>query len=263
MTLLQFTRIALVFTAISNGWAAMLLQSRATGEGITPAYAMAQTLVSIGLYAFGMALNDVIDRRRDSQVAAHRPLPSGRLTVPAAHFVCALLALIALAGGAWMAIEHPGQWISLGVLLGTLALIIFYDFAGKYLVAMGLLSLGLIRFFHASIAAPTLAIPWHAILLLLHVTILSTVCYGLEDKRPRLTRRHWASVSSGLVLVIGILLTLLITRRGGDFSQWQAALSVKPGLIFPAIAAAGFVVLAALIIRRTPDSRTAGRTLML
>ena len=33
-------------------------------------------------------------------------------------------------------------------------MIVFYDFAAKYLVTLGLLSLGLIRFFHATIAAP-------------------------------------------------------------------------------------------------------------
>ena len=42
------------------------------------------------------------------------------------------------------------------LVLWTGLLVAFYDLAGKYLVALGLLSLGLIRFFHAVIPAPQL-----------------------------------------------------------------------------------------------------------
>ena len=99
LTLLQFTRIALVFTAIADGWTAMLLQSRVTGKPIPLAYAVAMTVASAALYTFGMALNDLIDRRRDSQLAPGRPLPSGRMRVGTAQVVCALLAAIALGAG--------------------------------------------------------------------------------------------------------------------------------------------------------------------
>ena len=44
-------------------------------------------LISIGLYGFGMSLNDLIDRRRDRQLAPHRPLPSGRIGVVTAPVV--------------------------------------------------------------------------------------------------------------------------------------------------------------------------------
>ena len=263
LTLLQFTRIALVFTAISNGWAAMLLQRAASGQAISASYAVGQTLASIGLYTFGMALNDLIDRRRDSQVAAHRPLPSGRLTVPAAHAVCILLAMLALGGGAWMVIQQPGQWVSLAILVWTLGLIMFYDFAGKYLVAPGLLSLGLIRFFHAAIAAPNLLNPWHAVWLLVHVTILSAVCYALEGKRPRLNKRHWLMVTSGLAAVIVALLAILVSRRVDHPEEWAAMLRVTPGLIYPGAMAMVFALVAVWIVRRHTDPRTAGRTLML
>ena len=40
-------------------------------------------------------------------------------------------------------------------------LIAFYDLAGKYLVATGLVTLGLIRFFHAVIPAPHVPLLWH------------------------------------------------------------------------------------------------------
>lgn len=259
LTILQFTRIALVFTAISNGWAAMLLQSRAEGPPITVAYAIAMTIVSIGLYAFGMSLNDLIDRRRDSQIAPGRPLPSGRISVRMGHVICAMLGMMALVGGMWMVWLHPHQQMSLVILAWTIGLIVFYDFAGKYLVAPGLIVLGLVRFFHATIPAPTLAFPWHAILLLVHVTLLSTVCYHLEGKRPRLTLKHWVRVVGGLVVIVGTLLALLVYRRG----SWRMALWITPELLPVVAGIITFVALAVVLWLQAKDDRAAGRSLML
>ena len=262
LTLLQFTRMALVFTAISNGWASMLLASRATSEPIIGSYAIAMTLVSIGLYTFGMALNDLIDRRRDSQLAPGRPLPSGRISVRAAQVICTFLAFGSIGAGAWMVWLKPDQSFSLVLLVWTLVLITFYDYAGKYLVAPGLLVLGLVRFFQACIAAPTLPIPWQPIVLLVHVTLLSAVCYQLEGKRPRLTAKHWFMVVGGLVAVIGLLIGLLIDRRAQTV-PWRIALWVTPGLWYIAPAIVTFLALAITIRWQHRDARAAGRSLML
>src|SRR4051794_16424057 len=105
LTLLQFTRFALVFTAISNGQASLLLDAAAlTRRDAAPEWARAfdlstsiwMAVASVGLYTFGMSLNDIIDRRRDAQLAADRPLPSGRIGLAAAHVVCALLLAVGL-----------------------------------------------------------------------------------------------------------------------------------------------------------------------
>jgi len=262
LSLLQLTRMALVFTAISNGWAAMLLQAEATGRPWTWAYASAMTVASVGLYTFGMALNDLIDRRRDSQIAPNRPLPSGRISVRTAHGLCVALGAISVAAGTWMAVLQPGQWVSVLVLIGTLSLICFYDFAGKYLVAAGLLTLGMIRFFHATIAAPSLAFPWHAILLLLHVTILSATCYQLEGKRPRLTIRHWLTVAFGLIAVVGTLLWML-TSRYTRAPGWEFVLNATPMLRYVLPAVIAFIALTIILIWRSTDYRAAGRAAML
>ncbi len=255
--------MALVFTAISNGWAAMLLQAHALSRPLEPIYCIAMTCVSIGLYAFGMTLNDLIDRRRDRQIASERPLPSGRISVRTAHGVCFLMGAFSILSGVWVCMLHPGQWISLIILLWTMTMIAFYDLAGKYLVAPGLLALGLIRFFHATIPAPSLAIPWQAILLLLHVTILSTICYGLEGKRPRLTRIHVVTVSIGLLLIVAMLFTVLNDRIIRMNVDWHIALRLNEGLWYVAGSIGLFIVLAIFIKIRTPDPRTAGRKMML
>src|SRR5688572_22837046 len=184
LTLLQLTRMALVFTALADSLCTVLLAAaERAGPGgsladhVEPAHVLAVACVSVGLYGFGMTFNDIIDRRRDRQIAAHRPLPSGRVGVATAHLVAFFLAALALAGGAFYSADLGGQWMSFVLVVWTGMLIAFYDLAGKYLVWPGLLTLGLIRFFHALVPAPQVPVLWHPLLLLNHVAILSAVAY--------------------------------------------------------------------------------------
>src|SRR4051794_21946504 len=110
--ILQLARMALVFTAISNSLCTLMLATHARYGGaeggpllshLSRQQVLAVVLISTGLYGFGMSLNDIIDRRRDQQIAAHRPLPSGRIGVAAAHVVCGGLIAMALGAGAWYA----------------------------------------------------------------------------------------------------------------------------------------------------------------
>ncbi len=273
LTLLQLTRMALVFTAISNGACEVLLRvhDRARDTylaSLDPRALAAMAAVSIGLYGFGMSLNDIIDRRRDSRIAAHRPLPSGRIRLSTAHAICACLALLAGWGGAAYAhwTKESGT-LSLGLVILTGLLIVFYDLAGKYLVALGLVSLGMIRFLQATIAAPNLPVIWHPLLLLDHVTILSTVAYQWEQKRPPLTRKHWWTVLISLAV-----LNLAVIGFYGDY-QWrhgaqnlrevfndlQFNLKLVPVLLTILV----FIALAYRVRLRNPVGADAGQKLML
>src|SRR4051812_41768847 len=115
LSLLQLTRMALVFTAIADGLCTVLLaaQRRAELEGTSLSAqldgrrVLAAGAISVGLYGFGMSLNDIIDRRRDSQISPHRPIPSGRVGLAAAHFICG--GLIAMAGGAAADLPAPAR----------------------------------------------------------------------------------------------------------------------------------------------------------
>ena len=106
LTLLQLTRMALVFTAIADGLCTVLLsaQRRAAAQGTSLSAQLdarqvaAAAAISVGLYGFGMSLNDIIDRRRDSQISPQRPLPSGRVGLAAAHVVCVALIAMAVLG---------------------------------------------------------------------------------------------------------------------------------------------------------------------
>ena len=134
----------------------------------------------------------------------------------------------------------PNAGLSLWLVVFTGAMIVFYDFAAKYLVPLGLLSLGLIRFFHATIAAPNLPVFWHPLLLMNHVTIVSTIAYYWEHKRPALRRRHFWSVVAGLA-------TFDLLAVGAFWWRWRinrsafpgGALGIRPALARPGRGGAG------------------------
>ncbi len=265
LTVLQLTRMALVFTAIADGLCTLLLAARARAglsgslaAQISPVQVFWAATISAGLYGFGMSLNDIIDRRRDAQIAATRPLPSGRIGLTTAHLVCGGLLLLALIGGTFYGLGWS-SWRSLVLVVFTAMLVVFYDLAGKYLVAPGLITLGLIRFFHALVPAPYVPLLWHPLLLLNHVAILSAVAYHWEEKRPPLTRAHWVTVLGGLLAVDVVAVSFMITRHDG----WPPSLRVGPELFAPLATAAVFVAVAWGVKRRNATSREAGQKLML
>jgi 4-hydroxybenzoate polyprenyltransferase len=265
LPVLQLTRMALVFTAIADSTCGLLLHAAHQREfnhnrlieNIDLYQLVATAIISVGLYGYGMSLNDIIDRRRDSQIASHRPLPSGRIGVFTAHIICALLALGALLGGAYFVYSNaPNAWATMVLVIATGLLITFYDIAGKYLVAPGLISLGLIRFFHAIIPAPEMPLLWHPLLLLNHVTILSTVAYVWEQKRPALTPLHWWTVLGMLGFIDAASIGMIAWRRPSSF--W-----IQPTLLLPAAAVLLFIGVAFIIRLRMGLRREAGQTLML
>jgi len=135
-------------------------------------------------------------------------------------------------------------------------LITFYDVAGKYLVWPGLISLGLIRFFHAAIVAPDLPVLWHPLLLLNHVAILSTVAYKWEQKRPALTSGQRWSVLGMLALIDAVLILFCAMYR-------KQSIPIGWGLLIPLGAVVMFFVVTHLIRVRYANRREAGQTLML
>jgi hypothetical protein len=123
-----------------------------------------------------------------------------------------------------------------------------------------LLTLGLIRFFNASFAAPRLPVPWHPLLLLNHVTLISAVCYRWEQKRPALRRSHWIGVLCGLALVNAMFVMVVVYPH---WHQGQASMEIVPGAIYPAAALAAFVAVAVWVQYRGKSARQTGQALML
>jgi hypothetical protein len=265
LPVLQLTRMALVFTAIADSACGLLLRAAkerallndSIWNHINNDRLLATAVISVGLYGFGMSLNDIIDRRRDTQISPGRPLPSGRIGVVTAHVICALLAASALMGAiyfVWSGV--PYGWATLALVIWTALLITFYDLAGKYLVSLGLITLGLIRFFHAIIPAPGIPVLWHPLLLFNHVAILSTIAYRWEEKRPILTSaQRW--------IVLGVIAAVDLAALALTAWLRPDRLWIAPGLMLPAAAVLLFVAVALVIRTRVANRRTAGQTLML
>lgn len=203
---LQLTRIALVFTAIADIWLVVLLSA---GLGLPttairplPVWAMllCTGAVATGMYAFGMALNDVMDVRRDRTFAPERPIPAGRMGFGRAVVVAVAALLLAVAGSV------PLGRISTLLCLGCAALVLFYDTLGKHLPGVGVVTLGLIRAVHMLIANPSLGYCWPVWLTLSHVIGISAAGHRLEGKRPCLTGRSiWGVVGSWAFLTVALI----------------------------------------------------------
>lgn len=276
LPLLQLTRMALVFTAIADAYATVLMARHVPvvtniyndldpkPDPLEPRLMLAVAGISVGLYGYGMSLNDIADRRRDRQISPHRPLPSGRVGVLTAHGLMLFLVMGALGAAAFYS-HVVGNWSCLLLAVWTAALISFYDLAGKFLVAVGLVALGLIRFFHALVPGPWVPVLWHPLFLLNHVTILSAVCYHWEEKRPALTRAHWFTVFGGLALIDVLFIGCLVYQRG-----WNHLIAIPEDdlvmdwpLIPPICSALVFIAFAWWIRRRSRTRREAGQTVML
>jgi len=274
LALLQLTRAALAFTAIADAWTILLLRP----PGVLPEQSMGMIIlemiitgiVSFGLYGFGMALNDLLDARRDRIFAPRRPIPSGRIQPRSAIVISLVLLGTAVLGAAILTPLHLvklNKMIQLHVrdfvpysfffTFGTATLILFYDAAAKYLGGLGLVALGAIRALHCLIGNPKTPLLFLSMILLTHVIVISTIAYRLENKRPRLNRGDIVTVILGIL--IGNGLAIWYMARSTTFDPASLRMLIGPG-----IAAILFIVWAAALLssaKRTP--RQKGERLML
>ncbi len=209
----------------------------------------ASAVIAIGLGIFLMALNDALDARHDRAFEPDKPIPSGKVTQRAALGL-AMAGLLAALGAA----------VALGPMSVILALlaagaIVFYNLAGRFVPAVGIVSLGLIVGVAALIPNPRLAFAWPILLLMTHVIAAATVRHVLAGKRPRLKPIDGWGICIGWVFWILVVL-VLIGMRGRDVSHTGVGLV----WIGPALAAAAFGFITWLLLgpsALTPRARRA------
>lgn len=114
---LQLARVSNTPTTVSDTVAGAVLVSASAAAGPVAVVAVAIAL----FYTAGMILNDVMDLAIDRRDRPERPLPSGRVIVPAA--VTAVVVLLVV-GELLLALEGP-EPAAAGLLL--IALIVLYD----------------------------------------------------------------------------------------------------------------------------------------
>jgi 4-hydroxybenzoate polyprenyltransferase len=142
---LQLTRPANVVTAIADimaGFAiagmGVYLTSVSNAEGYLVDLAWL-VLSTIGLYAGGVAFNDVFDSDLDAIERPERPIPSGRATVRSAATMAFFLLVLGVFAAAQVSITSA--WIAFAVALCA----VLYDYWGKHQNFLGPINMGLCR----------------------------------------------------------------------------------------------------------------------
>ena len=217
----------MVAAAVSGVWTMTFLafavepaESRAAGldvlgRGLS---LLAATGAAGGLAVGAVVLNDLIDRRRDR--ALHRepletsppapPPPAGRTVLGGRSAGVLAVALLGTGVGC-AAVIGIGSAAVAALLAG---IIVFYNLLGRFLPAVGIVTLGLLHGLGMGLPNPAAAFAWPVLLALTHVMLTGVVRHRLEDRRPRLRGIDLAGVSMGWGFwSLGVL--TLIRHRGG------------------------------------------------
>lgn len=182
---LQLTRPANVITAIADIWAGFAIAGAwdymATdyvyGEGDFWLNLLWLSLSTIGLYAGGVAFNDVADAELDAIERPERPIPSGRASKSKALFMSLTLLLLGVIAAAQV------NWIAAGLALAVAVLAVGYDYWGKHQRILGPINMGLCRsgnlLLGISVAPEVLEKLWPiAVIPLIYVAAITMISRG-------------------------------------------------------------------------------------
>jgi 4-hydroxybenzoate polyprenyltransferase len=144
---LQLTRPANVVTAIADIWAGFAVAGGWTymmSDWELGAATFWQKLAwlslgTIGLYAGGVAFNDVFDAELDAVERPERPIPSGRVSKTSAAWMSSILLIIGILAASQVNVVAAGLAISVAVLSVT------YDYWGKHQFYFGPINMGMCR----------------------------------------------------------------------------------------------------------------------
>ncbi|MBI3856353.1 MAG: UbiA family prenyltransferase [Planctomycetes bacterium] len=238
---LKLFRFPLVFTAIADSVTGYLVSF--SGKEFRFDAWMTLGLLAIasgGLYAFGMALNDIADRKRDQEVAPNRVLPSGRLSLRAA-LIASFGVLAASAAALYFADyghgSRPQRFVFWGLVVAG---IVTYDCLIKLPPVMGLvrasnfllgvaaggaIAIGALPDWH--LGGPRYFQVWHLVLLgipeFVYVTALTYVSTLEEGNLDR--RRLW--IGASLMMAAALMMASWIPLAG---AAWRSLKYGDPGL---------------------------------
>ncbi|MDR7131543.1 4-hydroxybenzoate polyprenyltransferase [Algoriphagus sp. 4150] len=144
---LQLTRPANVVTALADIWAGCAVAGvwayiatdwgSSTNEYLVNLACL--SLSTIGLYAGGVAFNDVFDAELDAVERPERPIPSGRASKTGAAWMSFLLLAVGVVAAAQV------NLIAAGIALTVACLAVLYDYWGKHQNFIGPINMGLCR----------------------------------------------------------------------------------------------------------------------
>ena len=157
------------------------------------------TVVASGLTIYGAAFNDVLDARHDRAFAPTKPIPAGRISLHRGGTLAVLSLLAALAAAVFF-----GKTSILLTLLAASG-IAFYNLVGRFLPAIGIVTIGLLSVVMLLIPNPRLSVGWPLLLALSHTTASAALWHWLAGKRPQLSGR-----GGTLICVVWAFLTLMV-----------------------------------------------------
>ena len=220
---LHLTRITTAFAAVGNVWF-VVLWTRASGKDLETGTSviwqldlfwllLASAIAAVGLFVYGMALNDVLDLQYDRAFAPQRPLPSGQLRLVWAVSLVVIALMAAILGSFFLGMQ------ALLMCMLTAGAILFFNAAGKFIPAVGLVSLGLIYAAHMLIPNYQLRFVWPVWVVMTHSLFVGAWTYSLEEKRPLMSKRGIFAMILGWVVWSGVLI-YAGHRRGGIWPRW-------------------------------------------
>ena len=159
---LQLLRLPNVFTAVAD--VAMGYLVAGGGADNWPLLAALGT-ASAALYLAGMVLNDVFDVELDATERPTRPIPSGRISLPAARQLGVALMLLGVVSGGIAAVLAGQVWPGI-VAVALAALILAYDGWLKPTL-LAPLAMGGCRLLNVLLGMSTTCGPWHGYYLLI------------------------------------------------------------------------------------------------
>ncbi len=172
---MKIVRLPNLFTAPGDSLAGFFVAS--IFPHIYPATygkAILLAIVSTLLYAFGVLLNDLADRREDAIRRPERPIPSGEISVGAA-FVATLIILALALAISYLAFP-PFAWLVSLLLVLTIT---YYNFLAKHKRLQGAVAMGACRglntFLGISILITPNALTFQAFLTLMVPVIAVTI----------------------------------------------------------------------------------------
>lgn len=221
---LHLTRVTTAFAAVANAWF-IILWTRAAGLGEHAAEALLPpqplwflliggAINALGLFAYGAALNDLLDFRRDRTLHPDRPLPRGSISIEWAVGIAVGTFMTAVIGASMLGMEA----VLLTVLIA--AAILFYHGAGKFIPALGLVLLGLIYAGHMVVPNLHIVFVWPVWLVMTHSLIVGGLTHVIGRKVPLVSRRAVLAAVAGWAFWTTIMLLAGWWRGRGHGGLW-------------------------------------------
>ena len=260
--ILRLTRITTAFAAISNIWLVILWTRAHPQEQQHSAGAhLAETnlllllaggaAAAVGLYAFGVALNDILDVKRDRLLRPDRPLAAGQISERSAAIIVAVTLLIAILGATVFGVG--GVQMTLLVAVGAM----LYDGAGKFVPAIGLTLLGLVFAGHMVVANTGLVFIWPVWLVMTHSIIVGVATHLIGRRGPPISRRAIVAVVIGWLGASGLIIGAGWMRGLGREGLWPDWVSLWPAALIGGLLIGFAIVSIRRVVRVGPGPRAA------